>query len=230
MKKYEKEYEDYFSSAVESDKCKPHLVNNTMGVEFKEYVNLLNENVFEHERDVFDKILKFEWLKSRFIYNEKPVLNLMTGRQSHTRELREGFEVLMRQYVGTDQLSIIASSSYKLVKSYILSFYPDYHILNPFRAKLEYPYKYMSFSCLRLMWSFGFNRLDYLDYGEKKKMTYAVFFDYMINHINCYNDEVGYEHYTIRWQGGRLPMIRKISKKKIYEEEKAKTSGVRPRK
>jgi hypothetical protein len=56
---------------------------------------------------------------------------------------------------------------------------PDYY---------KFPYKNISPDFLILVWRMK-ERLALLKIADEKKMTYAVFMDYVINYIYCYNEE-----------------------------------------
>ena len=214
MKFYEKEYENYYTSEIELAKCKTHLIGNLAGCEFKEYAGYFKDVVNGQQVALFDNWVKFEWLRSRFVYNGKKYFNPVNKKYFSGCRIgcQSAFEGLFKLYLNEDLKFITRNFYFVGVRTYFEDFFPDFYNRNPYKEKLEYPYQYMSFSSLLLVLNMV-NRMEFLKHGEEEQMTYSEFMDFMINHIKCHNDEVGYTHYDIYWNNTKLPVIKKNKEK-----------------
>lgn len=65
----------------------------------------------------------------------------------------------------------------------------------------------MNFNCLCLVYMMP-ERLELLKHGEDKGMDFATFVDYVINYINCYNEDKGVDRYSFLWNEWWLPYIK----------------------
>ena len=70
--------------------------------------------------------------------------------------------------------------------------------------KYEYPYTYMTFDCLFLVYQMP-DRLELLKIGEERAMGYSTFVDYIFNHVLCSNEESDTEEYKIMYPFNNLP-------------------------
>ncbi|MCH8348368.1 MAG: hypothetical protein IH901_07765 [Proteobacteria bacterium] len=111
----------------------------------------------------------------------------------------------MRHYVGYDNKVFSKDVLYNKVATYLEDFFPDFDMSNPFKNKYEYPYKYMNFECLMLVYKMD-ERLDLLSIGESKEMSLTRFTDYIINYIYSYNDEHG-DTYLFKFTPRILPYV-----------------------
>lgn len=186
MKKYAKIYEDVFTvpfcQGNKMQKCKIEQVS-AADMPLDRYMLQLKETLQEFDLFLFDYIVKIFWLFRQFRYK---------GRQRLTKRngffLDVAFACFMRQYIGYDQRFVTRSDFISRIASYLDDFFPDFNITNPFKIKIKYPYQYVSLPCLvvvRLM----DERLDILAEAEKQQMRYTNFLDYVINYINCYNED-----------------------------------------
>jgi len=150
--------------------------------------------VINYEKKWFDFLVKFYWLTLQFKYNGlprsfKPQLGIAPDR---------AYGIFMRHYVGVDNRLFTQDGVSEKVLSYIREWYPDLAERNPFKEKIKYPYRYMTFECLVVV-AYLPERLEILERGEKNKMKYTRFLDYVLNYVNCYNDDHGYvEKYVFK--------------------------------
>ena len=186
MKNYEKRYEDVFTSERTLKKCEIGKVTLS-GLSVEEYQLKLRDQFRKYELDVFDGLVKLVWLLQKFSYN-----GMTRGRvaEAHNNYLDGAFGVFTRHFIGYDHRVITRDDMINKVITYFYDFFPDFDINDPFKSKYEYPYKYMNFGCLIMVYQMP-ERLDLLDHGEKLGMNHTRFNDYVINYISCYNEEHG---------------------------------------
>jgi len=197
MRQYKKTYEDVFSGERSLKKCDLSEVSTDEGYEINEYIGMVRDAMVEYRLKAFDSVLKTQWLFRRFCY--KGTRKSKPGRNGH---IDHAFGVFMKCHVGTHHGVITREYILGKVATYVDDFFPDFDARNPFKEKMEYPYKYVGFEYLFAVYLMP-ERLEILDYCEKQKMTYGKFLDYLINYVNCYNDEHGkdiYEFSVASWQ------------------------------
>jgi len=186
FKNYKKKYEDVFTSERTLKKCDINEVSAS-GFSVIEYQLKLQEQIRNYQLDTFDHLVKIVWLFQKFTYKGKRRDNLSNKHGFH---LDAAFGVFVKRYVGYDNKFFTRTNTLHKVVTYLNDFFPDFNISDPFESKYEYPYEYVSFECLYLVYQMQ-ERLDLLEEAEKKRMSYIVFLDYIINYINCYNEEHG---------------------------------------
>ncbi len=194
MKHYKREYEYVFSNP----KPKNFDINDITvfgnaydrGTYFLELKKLFGS--FENE--AFQHLIKIYWLFSMFCYKGRRRLR---GNKNGTN-VDGAFSTMMKNVINHDTKFFFGgnSSLFKLT-TYIYDFFPDFDIHSPFEYTYEYPYKYMNFECLYFVHRMN-ERLELLAEGEKQKMSYVKFLDYVINYISCYNEEHG-EKYVYKF-------------------------------
>jgi len=187
MKNYPKKYENLFSGNKTLIRCNIDDVSTDDGTSLDVYNLLIRNTVIEYQRVVFDYIVKVTWLSRKFRY-----MGMKRNTSGHTSgcKLDGAWSVFMRYYVGVNLRMFTANDIYKKVVIYFDDFFPDFSLNNPFKVKYEYPYKYMLFEHLLLVYQMD-ERLELLKYGEENKMAYVNFLDYILNYINCYEEEHG---------------------------------------
>jgi hypothetical protein len=210
MKNYPRKYEYVFTGRdLINKKCKINEVSvyNNDPSSVNEYINLFRETFRKFEADYFDSLVKIEWLSRRFCYHGyRRARNIGNGV-----DIDRAFGVFIRSFVGHDKrLFVLEKSTLSKVITYLDDFFPNFNEGNPFKEEYKYPYKVMTLECLSVVYQMD-ERLELLDYCDKKNMTYTEFLDYVVNYINCLNEEKG-DIYTFIFKYG-LPYI-----KNNYEE------------
>ena len=207
FKEYKKEYEDVFLSKRLTKKCDIDEVSLEDGEDVSLYINDMRLALDEYQQSLFDKLVKVHWLFRKFCYKGK-------RRKKSYRNgfvLDGAFGVFMRKYVGMDSKIITKSYINQRVATYFDTFFPDFDISNPFESKYEYPYEHMKIECLILVSNMP-ERMELLQIGEDRRMGYNQFFDYVINYINCYNEEHG-ETFEFIFSSLCPPYIKKYEEK-----------------
>lgn len=187
FKNYSQQYERFYGDEKHNfDLDKITLYKNSPG-SLDEYIELLNENSIEMERVTFKLLVKMWWLLMRFCYNGRHRDKMSINGPSIDR----AFAYFMRRHAGIETKVFFGGKSpLPDLATYMNDFFPNFNEGNPFIENYEYPFKYMTFGCLLLVRKMD-ERMDLLNYGEKKKMKYGDFIDYVINYTACYNEEHG---------------------------------------
>lgn len=186
MKEYPKLYENVFNTPRILNKCKISKVSvPDLDIGEPEYRKLLREVIKNNQTEIFDTLVKFIWLVKKFCYNGRPRIKLMRNGKG----VDATYGIYMRHFVGFDNRIITRNLINPYVISYLDDFFPDLYFENPFKNKLKYPYSYMNFECLFLVYQMP-ERMELLDYGEKRKLKYTEFVDYVINYALSKSDEI----------------------------------------
>lgn len=167
------------------------------------YLELMRKTWRQFEEEVYHQLVRITWLIKRFTYNGKR----RSGLNQNGIYIDQAFGIYMRHYVGFDNRILFSGySSLSKVATYIEELIPNFDLFNPFEQEYQFPYQYMNLACLALIYQMP-ERLDLLAYGEKKRMSYTEFQDYILNYINCYNDEHG-ETYVYIFPRSSMPYIK----------------------
>jgi len=218
MKYYEKRYENVFKRDLDK-RCNVSKITlykkNPESLE--KYINIFRETFEKAEADIFDYIVKLEWLNRRFVYNQKRALKKKIINIPFLRAR----SLFIRNYVGFDpRLFFISSSPLLAVTRYIDDFFPDFVEKNPFEDEEEfkYPFKYVKMAYLILVGQMD-ERMELLKYAENRKMGLEEFKDYIVNYVSCYNEEHG-PTYEYKFPSSYLNYVSVIKKR-----EKIRTKG-----
>jgi len=210
FKYYPREYEYVFTSDRLLKKCKPEKVSvyNDIPGDVDKYIVTLRKTILTFQKEIFDYIVKIVWLFRRFRYNNRR--RVKTNRNGI--ELDGAFSVFMKHYVGVDHRFLMTRNiPYTRIISYFDDFFPAFDDGNPFEDKYEYPYKNITLEYLGIVFHI-FERLDMLKYCDEENMSYDEFLDYVINYINCYNDEHG-KTYEFMFNSTAMPYVKNIKRK-----------------
>jgi hypothetical protein len=186
FKNYEQQYKSFYGVERAHFNLKNFSLYQNNPDNLDEYAIMLRNTATEMERVIFVHVIKLFWLLGRLKYAG----NRRTIRRNG-RAFDMAFSYYLRKYVGIEpKIFFGKANAFNKILTYVEDFFPNFDECNPFVEKLEYPFTYMSFGCLTLVHKMD-ERLDLLNYGENKAMNYGTFIDYVVNYINCYNDEHG---------------------------------------
>jgi len=203
MKNYPKSFEDVFTSDRSINKCQMDKVSTDINLNGDDYRDLMRETYHAFYRDIFDNLVKVSWLSSRFCYDGK---NRERKRYNGVY-LDSAFGVFMRHHVGVESRLITRDHAFYHISSYFPDFFPDFHVLNPFEKKFEYPYKHITLEYLVYVYQME-ERMELLAKAEEEKMRYTEFMDYIINYISSYNEELGEQYYEITLSHVYMPYVK----------------------
>ena len=203
FKNHPKTYEDVFSSDHKSNKNRIKIENVKVDCMDTEQYTLLFQNFMkEFYDDLFLKCAQLSWLRRKFTYaGQRAKMPVFAS----TRMFHGKFVKFIRRFVGHD-IQIITKSFFfpKLENYYFDIMIPGFEEGNPFENPDYYtfPFKNISTEYLLLVYQLD-DRLELLKEADKQKMSYAVFIDYVINHILTENEILGREKYSLS-QGSEM--------------------------
>lgn len=207
MKYYEDEYEKIFTKK-NNDKCRIDKVStfNEIPLNTTLYIEEFKKEMRSFEVDTFNHFVKITWLMRRFCYDGER----RTSHRGNGRKLDSAYGLFVRNFVEHDT-KFIYSSRTSLVKimTYIDDIFPNFDEGNPFEEDYKYPYDTVTFGHMVLVYQMDC-KMELLDYAEKNKMPYTKFLDYVVNHINCHNDELGKNEYEFIFSYNFMPYVKKM--------------------
>lgn len=202
MKYHNKTYEDVFSSDRPSSKNKLKLEQVTAGdMDVQQYVSLFQSFLHNFYNDLFLGYVRISWLRRKFTYyGYKTVLPMP---KNHIR-LNHAFTKLLRRFVGKDLQIITRGMPFSKIESFFDDFFPGFEEGNPFENPdyYRFPFQNITMDFLMVVHQLD-DRLELLRYADEKKMSYASFLDYVINHVYCENEDLGRDRYVIRQNQSR---------------------------
>jgi len=217
FKNYRRKYEYYFSSKKRlGSYCKIDRIGIEGGkYNIDEYISLNRKLSRSFDLIIFDFLVKYTWLTEKFMYNG----NLR--RENQCIFYDRSFGMFLRNYASFD-CGLIRKKGFTFfgkIVPYLFELFPFFYEGDPFKEKkrYKYPYKHMGLGCLYVVVHMD-ERLDLLKYGDKKKMSYAEFVDYVINYINCYNTDVE-NKYTMVLDSWTSMHVVKNSDRKIKQNQ-----------
>lgn len=236
MKHYGQQYELVFTD--------PKKINHYLKLEkiaftgdviksIQEYVDLEREIFGELQKHLFSFVVKFVWLRNKFTYDGWGPMKL--GQHRGNIIINQTFALFLQQQVGIHYRSYFSDWRFlNRLARYMDDLFPYFDLGNPFKQPedYKYPYKHMNLECLYMV-ALMPERMELLAEGEKRKMTYPVFGDYIVNYISCYNEEHGDTYRLKVFQSSRVgPYVsliipasyKKLTKKK-YEDKKIETGS-----
>lgn len=201
MKFFPKRFENYYD--IEKTTYDPSRIE-PQGMDYTTYVKRIKDVHREFEKVCFDTLVKHSWLMSKFAYK-----GVVKGKfNGHQFDMAYG--TFLRGDCGYSGYFIRRTRYFNAIRSYFKDFFPNFADEDPFIKKYEYPYKYMTFDHLLLVYEMKEDRMGLLQYGEDHKMDYVPFVNYVLNHISCLNEEDGnlvYEFVTNCSSAGGMTIV-----------------------
>jgi len=197
MKHHNKTFEDIYS--IDNDQVKNKLNFDKIDVgdmSVEEYINLFKFFLKDFYSILFDQCVRLSWMRRNFSYYGKKTILPM---QKNSMILNIAFVKLLRRHVGIDIQLITRSSFFTKLELYFDDFFPGFCEGNPFTNPdyYKFPFKNVTLDFLLAVWQLD-DRMELLKEAEKQKMSYAVFVDYIINHVYSENEELGRRRYEVR--------------------------------
>ena len=193
IKEYPKEWEDVLTGQEILKKFDPAKAD-AKGYSLNDYGEVIRRTLKIQSDNFFQFAIIYYWLLRRFTYNG------IWRKKSYGNHpiVDNAFATYMRNYIGMNHRVFTAGTAFRPIASYIPDFFPDFDKNNPVEnpEKFKFPYKYVTIDFMYFVWEMD-ERLDLLDIAEKRKFTYAVFADYVINYVYSLNEEKGKDVYQI---------------------------------
>ena len=200
MKEFTKKYEDVFSRKKIKNILKIENIEPLNGMPLNEYIKTFTDTIEEYQAKTFDLWVKVYWLMINFSYGGMSKKGILPGG----RRLEPLLTDFFRNYINFNRKMFTSGPYFTKVATYFCDFFPNFVVGNPFDQKYEYPYTYMTFDCLFLVYQMP-DRLELLKIGEERAMGYSTFVDYIFNHVLCSNEESDTEEYKIMYPFNNLP-------------------------
>lgn len=158
------------------------------------YKNKFKSFFVEFDRFFWKLTIEYYWLQRRFVYQGI--------RKEHTRRTfirtDSAYSTFIKHILGTNYQIFTTTFLFSKSLTYFQDFYGNMDTVNPFENPeyYTYPYKNISLAHLTLVYQMD-ERLDLLKEAEDQKMSFYEFLDFVINYINCVNDEQGRTVFTL---------------------------------
>lgn len=195
MKDHNKQYENVFSIDANL-RYKLNLEQISIeDMSLEEYTLLFQDFLTSFYLDLFLSYVKLSWLRRRFTYfGEKTILPMY----KNSPFISTHFVKFIRRVVGKDLQVVTRGRFFSIVESYFKDFFPDFETNNPFTNPeyYKFPYENISVEFLSVVRQLD-DRIGLLKKANDKNMSYAVFLDYVINHVSVENDILGRDRYQI---------------------------------
>ena len=246
-KKYPRVYEKVFTS----DGCLATFSEETLETDYPDgkdaYIDKFSSYFHDFDRMFFQRMVEYYWLQRRFIYKG-------LRKDHHLRTFirtDSSYSTFIKHHLGFNYQLFTSTFVFGKIVSYFQDFFGVMNDLSPFENPeiYEFPYKNIGLAHLTLVYQMD-ERIDLLKEAEDGKMSYYEFLDFVINYINCVNDEKGktvfnlyrpldnsnfyVQYYFRRGRGSKLGkgksnMSAKTLRRKPYEYKKyeTKTSNIR---
>ncbi len=212
IKEYPKEYEDVFAEEKYANKqLDINLLTTDIGLNGLEYAQEIRKLLLDYQKSTFDYIVKFTWLVRKFKYDG----HLRNKRWKNGFNLERAYFIFFLKYVGLSNRIFGNSGVNNKIINYIDELFEDFDDRDPFKEKIEYPYKYVFFEYLFLVYQME-ERMELLKIAEDRKMSYRDFLNYVTNYISCLNEELDKPKYWIKNSSYIPPYIH------IEKEQKSK--------
>ena len=194
FKEYPKTYEDVYTRYDAVKKCKIENVTSSDGTPLSEYRAMWRGFLWDVMETLFDKVVRYIWLRNKFTY-----MGYRKNNQGGNYYVVDGaFGVFLRHYIGIDYRVFAKEFYYRKIYSYMEDFFPEFYKRDPFKEPeyYKYPYKHVTIDFLTVVDKMP-QRFELLKIAEERKMMWDEFFDYVINYVLCYNDDVGKRVFSI---------------------------------
>lgn len=197
MKNHKKTYENVYSSDIKYKNVKLREEQVTVkDMELGTYTDLFRNFLNDFYSSLFLNCVKLSWLRRKFTYygikaklpmNKNPII------------LNSAFVKYLRRYIGKDIQLITRGKFFSRVETYFDDMFPGFEDGDPFTNPnyYKFPFKYISMDYLMVVYQLD-DRMELLKKAEDKKMSYAVFLDYVINHVYSENDCLNRNRYQIK--------------------------------
>lgn len=197
MRHYPKTYEDVFSTDHPKNNTRLNWAQVSAGeMNVDEYTSLFRDFLQNFYLDLFDGCVRISWLRRQFsYYGRKTKMPMNRNSRIHC----SAFVKVLRRNCGKDIQIITRAKFFSKLESYFDEMFPGFAEGNPFKNPdyYKFPFKNISVEFLVVVHQLE-DRMEILKYADKNKMSYAVFLDYVINHVYSINEELGREKYQVR--------------------------------
>lgn len=207
MKIYPKIYEDLNVKALNNwhEKRLPYITTTkALDYSVPELSRRFNRVFEEWDASMWDSIVKMKWLEWQFYYKgTRKIGNMVRGR--HIKPAYSGFLEFNCNISANNYNSIRFT---QVLPTYFPDWFPEFLHHDPWEDPKSFKYPYKNLNLLHPLFVYRVeNRLELLEYANKKHMTYQQFVNFSTNQVLCYNDEVGEVVYWLGEDHSHEPII-----------------------
>jgi hypothetical protein len=201
-KLYKKQYEDIYT--VDHLKQYKLDLDQISGVTmaYDEYTDQFKDLLKCFYFDLFNYYVKLSWLRRNFVYKNRKIKYPINHNPQY---LNSAFLKYLRRIVGMDIQIITRGINFSAIESYFDELFPGFEEGNPFENPeyYKFPFKNLSIDFLLAVYHME-ERVMLLKEADRVEMTIAQFYDFVVNHVKCLNDELeepAYEVFQNRHRG-----------------------------
>lgn len=202
---FPKKYGAYFTDpAVVHRRCNPEAVTlrwpytkqayHEPNEGYHQYIADMRSVYADLERNVYDAALKILWLENKFGTGIRSIANSPTDSDLNAimKEFLHNVCMVHRGLFFATKTSLL-----QIIRRHVDDLHPGFfEILDPFKAKLEYPYKHANLAFLVTVTEMD-EAIGLMEEAERRSMNYNQFMDFLANWIACYNEKYG-EKYQLK--------------------------------
>lgn len=153
--------------------------------------------VLDIDRSFFKTAITYLWFRLRFGYMARSYF-----RNDWDRNTNFAYGIFLRHFIGTEKnLYFGTNSGLSVVRSYYNDFVDD--AFDPRVEEIPYPFENLSLAHLAVVAEMD-ERLDLLDFADRKKMAYNDFCDFVSNWASCFNEKYGQKYQMQLNKKGRM--------------------------
>lgn len=197
-------YEKYFANRRHYS-YHEEKVNYRNPEKFDALMKRMASDIKAGEHSLFDMLMRMEWLDRNFEYNGKVVKEL---GQKHGSLFDYAAAAFWRKHYNYTPM-FWRFGYFLVLRSYADDFFPDFTNRDP-EDGFPYPFEYMNLECLLFVHKME-GRIDLLRQGEKHKMNYSEFRDYVLAAQSKFYTLTGRRHRPhYKMMGGSAPYLAEI--------------------
>jgi hypothetical protein len=168
-----------------------------------------------HE-EMFDAIVKEIWLEQQITV--RGMRRMRRFGNGHKSDL--AFGKFTKIAVGASHRVLTANFCFTPIVTYLADFFPEFLFHDPFKnpEKYKYPFENIRLDFLTFVYQMD-ERLELLEYAEKKQMSYAEFINWVVNWALSNNLDRGEEKYKLRGNHSHWVYILNTNKKRNWQND-----------
>jgi hypothetical protein len=198
MEHHKKQFENVFSTDKKQSITKLNFDKITIadGMSVDQYILDFRAFLNKAFLSEFDIYVRLSWYRRLFRYHGNKA-KASLGNNSWQYNL--GFVKLMRRCIGKDIQIITRARFFSKIETYFEDFFPGFMEGNPITNPeyYKFPYKNISMEYLTVVHHLN-DRSELLKEADERSMSYAVFIDYILNHIKSENLRLKRERYLVK--------------------------------
>jgi hypothetical protein len=195
-----KEYPQIYEKVFTSEECLKTLIPDRCSTDypggFEPYAEKFREFFKDFTKLFWLKMAEYYWLQVRFIYEGiRKKTHLRMGIRTDS-----AYSTFIKNFVGSNYQIFVSLIFFRTVSTYFREIYgleaTKWESPYEFPEKYQFPWKNITLAHMFLVYQMD-ERLELLKIADERKMSFYEFLDFIINYINCVNDEEGKQVFTL---------------------------------